>query len=101
MSLIAATISAMLPGKNIMAHAREHMQIDSTKLADSMLQQLFLDRIYSCWQMVTPLKIDIGHRHAPSWRPRGGGARCGGGTGGGEEANGGDERVWGGLHFYF
>jgi hypothetical protein len=41
MSLIAATISAMLPGKNIMAHAREHMQIDSTKLADTMSQQLF------------------------------------------------------------
>ncbi len=33
MSLIAATASATLPGKNIIAHAREQMQRDSTKLA--------------------------------------------------------------------
>jgi hypothetical protein len=66
----------MLPGKNIMAHAREHMQIDSTKLADTMLQQPFLLTVSAVFDKdLTPLKIDIGHRHTPvpAAMPRSGG----------------------------
>ena len=76
MSLIAATISAMLPGKNIMAHAREHMQIDSTKLADTMLQQPFFLTVSAVFDKdLVPLKRDIGHRHTPvpAAMPRSGG----------------------------
>jgi hypothetical protein len=36
MSLIAATTSAIIPGKNIIAHAREQMHMDNTTLVDTI-----------------------------------------------------------------